>query len=709
MKIYVVAVCIGLLSFGAAVARGAEVVEKSFASTKAYADPFNDVDVDVIFTTPGGKDFRVPAFWAGGQGWTVRYSSHEPGKHRFRTVCTDATNAALHDVKGEVDIAPYAGKNPLYRHGPIRVAAGKKHFEHADGTPFFWLADTWWMGFTQRLRFPDEFATLTKDRTGKGFTVVQIVAGLYPDMPAFDERGANEAGFPWERDYARVNPAYFDQADKRVQHLVENGIAPCVVGAWGYHLPWLGVERMKKHWRYVIARWGAYPTFWCAAGEGAMPYYLAPDKGKDAELQRRGWTEIARYIHEVDPFDRPVTIHPTDMSRNQVTDAAVLDFEMLQTGHGDRASIGPTISLLRASRAAAAKGGPAMPTINAEVCYEGILGTCDAKVERIMGWTSLLAGTAGHTYGANGIWQLNRRGEPYGKSPHGGTYGPTPWDEAMKLPGSGQTGLAKKLLETLEWWRFEPHDDWATWARSPDESAIESGAWIWHAADGNAAHDAPLAKRSFRRTINVPAQGKIERATIDLSADDRFVATLNGKEIGAGVGHERPRRIDLAPLLRRGENFLQVEAENVYSNVPNNPAGFICAGAVVLDDGSRVEVKSDTTWQSRAGAEGDWATVKVNAAYGEPPWGKIGTNTALLSPQAAGVMGVAGALRVIYLAEPTPVRVMRLERDVDWVAEVFDPVSGGRKEIAMPKIEDGACRFDPPTGMDDWVLVLRRR
>ncbi len=36
-----------------------------------------------------------------------------------------------------------------------------------------------------------------------------------------------------------------------------------------------------------------------------------------------------------------------------------------------------------------------------------------------MFWTCMLSGAAGHTYGANGIWQLNRRDPPYGKSPMG--------------------------------------------------------------------------------------------------------------------------------------------------------------------------------------------------------------------------------------------------------------------------------------------------
>src|SRR5205823_12980537 len=193
---------------------------------------------------------------------------------------------------GVVTISRYAGDNALDRHGPLRVAADKKHFEHADGTPFFWLADTWWMGFTNRLHWPDEFRTLTADRVDKGFTVVQIVAALYPDMPAFDPRGANEAGFPWETDYRRINPGYFDQADLRLGALVEAGLVPCIVGCWGYFVRWMGVERLQQHWRYLIARYGAYPVVWCLAGEATMPYYLATDPAGDRARQRQEWTEL---------------------------------------------------------------------------------------------------------------------------------------------------------------------------------------------------------------------------------------------------------------------------------------------------------------------------------------------------------------------------------------------------------------------------------
>ncbi|MBC7327777.1 DUF4038 domain-containing protein [bacterium] len=439
-------------------------IEITFETTRKYDDPFNDVEVEVIFTEPDGKERIVPAFWAGDSCWKVRYASARVGLHRWRSVCSDSTNSDLNGREGMLEILPYEGNNPLFRHGRIRPSQNKHYLEHIDGTPFFWLADTWWMGLCKRLSFPEEFSLLTADRVKKGFSVIQIVAGLYPDMPAFDERGANEAGYPWEQGFTRINPSYFDMADLRLQHLIRSGLVPCIVGCWGYYLPWLGIEKMKKHWRYLIARYSAYPVIFCLAGEGIMPYYLSQEPQKESEFQKKGWTEIARYVRETDPFNNPITIHPTDSARNQVEDASLLDIDMLQTGHSDRWSIPNTIRLLNSSYSAE----PVLPLINGEVCYEGIGEACRQEVQRFMFWVSFLSGACGHTYGANGIWQVNTKEKPYGPSPHGMSWGNTPWEDAYQLPGSHQLGLAKRFLERYQWWRFVPHQDWVEPAGTMD-------------------------------------------------------------------------------------------------------------------------------------------------------------------------------------------------------------------------------------------------
>src|SRR5688572_1623523 len=79
----------------------AEVV---FTAGGAHDDPFNTVNLDVVFTTPSGQQLRVPAFWADGNSWKVRYASPEVGTHHFQSECSKADDAGLHGVKGEVEV-----------------------------------------------------------------------------------------------------------------------------------------------------------------------------------------------------------------------------------------------------------------------------------------------------------------------------------------------------------------------------------------------------------------------------------------------------------------------------------------------------------------------------------------------------------------------------------------------------------------------------
>ncbi len=414
-----------------------------------------------------GTEWVVPGFWAGGEVWRVRFAPQRSGKHSVRTVCSDSTESGLHGFESEFVAVDYAGDNPLLRKGPLRVAADRRHFEHEDGSPFLWLGDTWWMGLSKRMDWPRGFQTLAMDRAEKGYNLIQIVAGPYPDMTAFDARAANEAGFAWTADFGEINPEYYNFADRRIAYLVESGLVPAIVACWGYHLLEMGIDKVKRHWRNLIARYGAYPVVWILAGETGMPFYLSETKEADTEKLREAWTEVARYVREVDPFHRPLTAHPRQDGRLEVVDDSVLDFDMLQTGHGDRVSLPHTVAAVSRSRAAE----PQMPTLVGEVCYEGIGESCRQEVQRMLFWTSMLSGAAGHTYGANGIWQVNTPEQPYGPSPHGLAWGGPSWQDAAQLPGSRQIGLGKRLLERFEWWKMEPHPEWVK-GRYTDESPM---------------------------------------------------------------------------------------------------------------------------------------------------------------------------------------------------------------------------------------------
>lgn len=424
-------------------------VEIRFQARMPHPDAFLKVRLDVAFTDPRGTTRTVPAFWSGGRQWTVRYSSSLTGKHRFRSACSATSDRGLHGVVGTIDMHPYVGANLLYRHGQVRVASDHRHFEHLDGAPFLWLADTWWKCLCKRMTW-QAFQQLTADRRAKGFSVVQIVCGPYPDEGTFETRWENEGGKPYlVHDFSRVNPAYFTYADRRIRHLVESGIVPAIVGGWGRGdcdgMRLAGVEGMKRHWRHLIARYSAYPVVWIIGGESQGPE----------------WTEVARSVRTTDPFHNPITIHPAQSGRLSVTDESVIDFDMLQTGHGDWAASRGAIPQLRTALGRM----PAMPVLIGEHSYEGHMQTGFADQQRYVFWHSMLLGAAGQTYGAAGIWHAGVEGDPGLAN----VYDWTTWQQGMRYPGSTQLGLGKRLLESYPWPQFQPHPDWT------DDRAIAAG------------------------------------------------------------------------------------------------------------------------------------------------------------------------------------------------------------------------------------------
>ena len=433
-----------------------QIVEIAFTSDITYDDPYNDVELEALVTTPGGEQLRVPAFWAGGNVWKVRIAGDPPGNYSYATVANVDTDDGLHGQTGSFTVDPYDGDNALLRHGRLRLADDRRHFEQNDGTPFFWTGDSWLMGLTKRLDWPDGFKELADDRVAKGFNVIQIVAGPLPDMGVGDPRGRNEAGFPFTENFERVNPSYYDHADLKFAYLVEAGLMPCIIGMWGYYLKMIGVEAVKRYWRYLVARYGAYPVVWCTCGEGIMPYYLSESPEEDAALQKRGWTEVIVYVRSIDPYGNLISIHPTLKGREQVEDPSVMDFEMLQAAHRDIGSVARSIE--QVTEAVGAE--PVMPVIEAEVNFEGILGRSWQNVQRLNFYHAVMRGTAGHNYGANGIWQMSTTKEPYGRSPHGRSWGEMPWQEAAQLPGSRQVGLGGQFIRRFPWWAMEPRPDW---------------------------------------------------------------------------------------------------------------------------------------------------------------------------------------------------------------------------------------------------------
>lgn len=445
----------------------ADVVEIEVGA--APNDPWAELNVAV--TAPDGHVVTVPAFIRDGR-WRFRYSSETVGTHRFETLAAvDGTGA------GDIEVAARIGSVAGLAHGAVQISADGRHFEHVDGTPFLWVGDTWWHGFVTEKISDDEFRDFAARRAAQGYSVVQIVA-LAPEAGPFDEAVKSRAGWPWQVDFVAPNLHWWDDADSRIEALVDAGLVPCIVGSWGYHFAILDNRQMHRHWREMVARWAAYPIVWCLSGEPTLALYedmltvtaRLEREANGEEISRAAviqvlepviqvqlalFNRIAHALPELDPFDRLTTTHvyPGEMPWEILDDESTVDFWMLQTGHAGFNDLANAVDAVNR----AYDHAPVKPVLNGEPSYEGIAGSSWEDVQRFQFWSHLLSGAAGHTYGAHGVWAMNTPefpGQYSGLAPS--------WKEASEFTGGRDVGAGASWLRTLDWHAMRPNHDLVT-------------------------------------------------------------------------------------------------------------------------------------------------------------------------------------------------------------------------------------------------------
>jgi hypothetical protein len=338
-----------------------------------------------------------------------------------------------------------------------------------------------------------------------------------------------------------------------------------------------------------------------------------------------------------------------------------------------------------------------------------------------MFWLCLTNGAAGHTYGANGIWQCNRPGEPHGPSPHhnGGVgYGKIPWNEAMNLPGSTQMGLGKKFFERFEWWKFVPQLNWARYDGDDEALPPEHGKWIWF-PEGEPRTDAPAAKRYFRGNFVLKERDAKQPGRLWISSDDRCTIYVNGQKIADHKGTGTNLSLIVESKLKPGSNVLAVEAENLPAPVAANPAGLIASLRIkAADHGDYLietndawrcakQVSDNKTWTTTEFDDRNWEHVKVLGDYGCQPWGTFGADS--YGPYTTGV---PGKLWIIYSPLPKNVRMGVVDDSQTYRASAFDPTTGESHEIGIvdpSKTERLVVRRPSAITSDDWIVVLERQ
>ncbi len=173
-------------------------------------------------------------------------------------------------------------------------------------------------------------------------------------------------------------------------------------------------------------------------------------------------------------------------------------------------------------------------------------------------------------------------------------------------------------------------------AYDPFDSQIADASWIWYDTreDGRPAFSPP-GTYYFRYTFELPSNRRIEQARLLISVDQSFELFVNGSKAGQGQDWRQVERLDVTQQLQNGENLLAIEAEK--GGATAEPAGVLINLEVVFDDGSELEVNSNSEWlitnrQPEPGSgwksleydDGEWESVRsFGNSRNNNYWGRL--------------------------------------------------------------------------------------
>jgi len=141
--------------------------------------------------------------------------------------------------------------------------------------------------------------------------------------------------------------------------------------------------------------------------------------------------------------------------------------------------------------------------------------------------------------------------------------------------------------------------------KAPKDLPIAAAQWVWY-PEGEPAQSAPPGAVFFRHDIAIGAKQKLVSARLEATADNSFIAMVNGVSVGKGENPSALFGFDIASQLKVGVNQIAVRAENA-GDVPN-PAGLICAVELKYADGSQEIIPSDDQWVVSKAESADWQT-----------------------------------------------------------------------------------------------------
>lgn len=363
----------------------------------------------------------------------------------------------------------------------LHVSPCGHFFQHEDGSPFFYLADTVWMLFNKLKE--DDARTLFADRARKGFTVIQAV--VFRDL--FTPNTPNAYGVPpfaSEEDMhaVRMNPEWIRYVVKLTHMAAEYGLVMGVLPTWGdkwnRHSNSAGPVIMDRDKAQAYGRFLSEALAEC---ENVI-WILGGDSPIHTQEEASIVTAMAEGIRSGASAERLMTFHPSGTGSSEIFHTAPwLDFNALQTSH-HKPNIPGYLYIERLHAVQLSK-----PCIDMEPNYESspmfiMRGRAEkppyeplfsAYDVRKSYYRTVLAGAAGFTYGCEPIRQLHRPGDPIHIFPY---YKMPAWEDSLDDPGSGQLRLLCDLLTERSYFTrlpaqelFIPYNNYGAW---PDRMAV---------------------------------------------------------------------------------------------------------------------------------------------------------------------------------------------------------------------------------------------
>lgn len=348
---------------------------------------------------------------------------------------------------------PWKGPSVDFKHGKLKISENNRFLVFEDGTPFFYLGDTGWELF-HRLNKPETEKYL-ENRREKGFTVIQAVA--LAELDGLNTPNAEGNKPLIDNDPLKPNEAYFAHVDWVIKKAQEKGIFIGLLPTWGDKIDkqWgngpviFNADNAYKYGQWIGNRYKDYQNIiWINGGD-------RNGGGSNTKI----WDAIGKGVKSVDK-NHLMTLHPwgENSSSEWFQNSDWLDFNMMQTGHGQR-----SYAIYKRLMVRDYNLKPVKPTFDGEPRYEDhpvnwnpeVLGWFnDADIRQAMYW-GLFSGGHGNTYGCHPVWQMLAPGrEPIGLARHN-------WYDVLDLPGAWNLIHARRLMESRPYL-----------SRVPDQSLI---------------------------------------------------------------------------------------------------------------------------------------------------------------------------------------------------------------------------------------------